>query len=52
MKNKRNQVIFKFDFHETNLKDFQAKTKIMTLGGARYYGKPTDRDTVIVIDKK
>ena len=37
---------------ETNLKDLQAKTRILTLGGARYYGKQSDRDTTIVIDKK
>lgn len=52
IKNKRNKVEFKFDFLETGLKDFQAKTKIMTLGGAIYYGKPSDRDAVIIIDKK
>ena len=52
VQNKRHQVIFKLDFHETNLKDLQAKTKILAIGGARYYGKPTDRDAVIVIDKK
>ncbi|MCD7779048.1 MAG: metallophosphoesterase [Candidatus Gastranaerophilales bacterium] len=50
--NKGKQTVFKFDFLETNLKDLQAKTKIMTLGGAIYYGKPKDRDTVITIEKK
>ena len=50
--NKRKEVIFKFDFKETNLKDLQAKTKILTLGGARYYGKDKDRNTTIIIDKK
>ena len=50
--NKRNKVIFNFKFMETNLKDLQAKTRILTLGGARYYGKQSDRDTTIVIDKK
>ena len=50
--NKRNQVIFKFKFYETGLKDLQAKTRILTLGGARYYGKEKDRNTTIVIDKK
>lgn len=50
--NKRNKVIFNFKFMETNLKDFQAKTRILTLGGARYYGKEEDRNTTITIDKK
>ena len=50
--NKRNKVIFNFKFMETNLKDLQAKTRILTLGGARYYGKPSDRDTTVIIDKK
>lgn len=50
--NKRKKVIFNFDFKETGLKDFQAKTKIMTFGGSRYYGKPEDRNTTIIIDKK
>ena len=52
VKNTRKQAIFKFDYFETGLKDLQAKTKIMMLGGARYYGKPSDRETVITIDKK
>ena len=52
IKNKRKKVEFDFVFKETNLKEFQAKTKILTLGGARYYGKPEDRDTTIIIDKK
>lgn len=50
--NKNKQVVFQFHFNETRLKDFQAKTKIMTMGGARYYGKPDDRETTVVIDKK
>lgn len=50
--NKNKQVVFEFHFCETRLKDFQAKTKIMTMGGARYYGKPDDRETTVVIDKK
>ncbi|MBE7704784.1 MAG: hypothetical protein E7Z90_03085 [Cyanobacteria bacterium SIG29] len=50
--NKRNKVIFNFKFIETNLKDVQAKTRILTLGGARYYGKEKDRNTTITIDKK
>ena len=49
--NKRNKVIFNFKFMETNLKDLQAKTKILTLGGARYYGKEKDRNTTITIEK-
>lgn len=52
VKNNKNQVEFDFKFIETGLKDFQAKTKIMTLGGAVYYGKSSDRDAVIIIDKK
>ena len=50
--NKHNKVIFKFEFCETNLKDLQAKTKIMTFGGAIFYGKPKDRTTEIIIEKK
>ena len=30
----------------------KAKTKILTLGGARYYGREQDRNTTVVIDKK
>lgn len=52
VKNTRKQVVFKLEFRETGLKDLQAKTKIMTLGGARYYGKSEDRDATIIIDKK
>ncbi len=52
VKNKHDKVIFNFKFMETNLKDFQAKTKILTLGGARYYGKPQDRNTTVVLIKK
>ena len=52
VQNKRKEVIFKLDFCETNLKDLQAKTKIMTFGGAIYYGRPKDRDAVITIEKK
>lgn len=50
--NKRNQVIFTFKFMETGLKDLQAKTRILTLGGARYYGKEKDRNTTVIIEKK
>jgi len=52
VQNKKNEVIFKLDFCETNLKDLQAKTKIMTFGGAIYYGKQKDRNAVITIEKK
>ena len=51
IENRKKQAIFKFDFVETGLKDIQAKTKILTLGGARYYGKPEDRNTTIILDK-
>lgn len=50
--NKRKQVVFNFKFMETGLKDLQAKTKILTLGGARYYGKPEDRNATVIIEKK
>lgn len=50
--NRLNKSIFKFDFCETNLKDLQTKTKIMTFGGAIYYGKPRDRETTVIIEKK
>lgn len=50
--NKRKQVVFNIKFMETNLKDLQAKTKILTLGGARYYGREQDRNTTVVINKK
>ncbi len=52
IKNEKNKVTFNFKFMETNLKDFQAKARILTLGGARYYGNLKDRDTSIIIDKK
>lgn len=47
-----NKTIFDFEFCETNLKDLQQKTKILTFGGAIYYGKERDRNTVITIEKK
>lgn len=50
--NKRKQVIFKFDFYETRLKELQTKTRLLTFGGAKYYGKEEDRNTVIIMDKK
>lgn len=50
--NKKNEVVFNFKFMETNLKELQAKTRILTLGGARYYGKPDDRNTTVIIEKK
>lgn len=51
VKENGSKVEFKMDFFETGLKDLQAKTKIMTLGGKIYYGKPSDRDAVITMDK-
>ena len=50
--NKLKEVIFDFDFNETNLKDLQTKTKILTFGGSIYYGKERDRNTTITIEKK
>lgn len=50
--NRKNKVIFNFKFMETNLKEFQAKTRLLTLGGAGYYGKEHDRNTQIIIEKK
>lgn len=52
IKNEKDKVKFTFEFMETNLKDLQAKTKIMTFGGAIYYGKPRDRFGTITIEKK
>lgn len=49
--NKFRKVIFKFDFHETNLKQLQKKAKIMAWGGKFYYGRPEDRETTVVIEK-
>lgn len=51
VESKKNKAIFKFEFIETRLKDLQAKTKILTFGGAKYYGKESDRTTTIVIEK-
>ncbi len=51
VKEKHNKVEFNFKFMETNLKDLQAKTRLLTLGGARYYGKPEDRNTTITLEK-
>lgn len=52
IENKRDKVIFNFKFMETNLKELQKKTKIMTFGGASYYGREFDRNTTVVIKKK
>ena len=48
---KLRKVVFKFDFHETNLEELQKKAKIMAWGGKFYYGKPEDRETTVVIEK-
>jgi len=52
VKNKSKEVVFNIELVETGLKDLQAKTKIMALGGAVYYGKPQDRTTSITISRK
>lgn len=52
IENKRDKVIFNFKFMETGLKDLQLKTKIMTFGGATYYGREADRNTTIILKKK
>ncbi len=49
--NKRKQAIFKLEFIETGLKDLQAKTRILTFGGSKYYGKEEDRNVTIILDK-
>ena len=50
--NRTKEVIFKIELKETGLKELQKKTKIMSLGGTIYYGKPQDRTTTITINKK
>ena len=52
VENKRGQTEFNFMFLETNLKNVQKNTKILVLGGAKYYGKMSDREQFIIIDKK
>lgn len=52
IKNTRKKAEFEFEFFETGLQDLQQKTKIMVLGGAKFYGRSYDREQVIVIDKK
>lgn len=51
VENKRNKAIFNFKYMETNLKDLQAKTKILTLGGTKFYGLERDRNTTVIIKK-
>lgn len=50
--NKSKEAVFNIELVETGLKDLQAKTKIMTLGGSLYYGRPQDRNATITITKK
>ncbi len=52
VENTRKETIFKIELVETGLKELQSKTKIMALGGALYYGRPKDRNAVIVINKR
>lgn len=49
--NSRRQVIFKIQMPETNLKELQTKTRILTLGGAKFYGRERDRNATIIIEK-
>lgn len=52
IQNKRNKVIFKFQFKETGLKELQHNAKIRIVGDSLLYGKANDRDIEITIEKK
>lgn len=50
--NKSNKVVFKFKFLETTLKDLQNTAKMRIVGDAIFYGRPQDRNTEIILEKK
>lgn len=49
--NSKNQVIFKFDYRETNLKDIQKKAKMLTFSAETYRGEESDRNGIVIIKK-
>ena len=50
--NYRDKVVFDFEFRETNLKEIQKTSKLLTLSGGLAYGTETDRVNSITIYKQ
>lgn len=51
VRNNKNNVIFNFEFKETNLKDLQKKAKLLAFSSQKLYGEETDRNTTVIMDK-
>lgn len=49
--NLKDRIIFNFDFKETNLKDIQKKTKLMTFSASMLKGEESDQSTIVIINK-
>ena len=49
--NMRNQVVFNFEFRETNLKDVQKKAKLLTFSSSTYKGEDSDRNGIVILEK-
>lgn len=49
--NMRNQIVFNFDFRETNLKDVQKKAKLLTFSSGTYKGEESDRNGIVILEK-
>ena len=49
--NMRKQIVFNFDFRETNLKDIQKKAKLLTFSSGTYKGEESDRNGIVILEK-
>ena len=49
--NMKNQVVFNFDFRETNLKEIQKKAKLLTFSSSTYRGEESDRNGIVILEK-
>ena len=49
--NMRNQIVFNFEFRETNLKDVQKKAKLLTFSSGTYRGEDSDRNGIVILEK-
>ena len=49
--NMKHQVVFNFDYRETNLKDVQKKAKLLTFSSETYKGEDSDRNGIVIIEK-
>lgn len=49
--NMKHQVVFNFEFRETNLKDIQKKAKLLTFSSGTYKGEDSDRNGIVILEK-